>query len=99
MTFWLQLQKPNLLPHAPPPQEYYANTGALKRAAEVAKGTPGARVGCSIVEAFGGTGQGGAGAGAGGKAGGGGPQVAVPPPRELEDVLRIEYRTKLLNPK
>ncbi len=67
----------------------------------MAKGTPGARVGCSIVEAFGGAGQGGAGAGAGqgGKAGAGGARVAVPPPRELEDVLRIEYRTKLLNPK
>ncbi len=43
-------------------QEYYANTGALKRAAEVAKGPSGGRVGCSIVEAF----AGGAGAGAGG---------------------------------
>ncbi|KAG2423878.1 hypothetical protein HXX76_014932 [Chlamydomonas incerta] len=77
-------------------QEYYANTGALKRAAEVAKGDPGPggrrpRVGCSIVEAFGG-----AGAGAGG---GGGGNAGVPPPRELEEVLRLEYRSKLLNPK
>ena len=31
-------------------QEYYANTGALKRAAENARG--GRRVGCSIVETF-----------------------------------------------
>ncbi|GIM01458.1 hypothetical protein Vretimale_6174, partial [Volvox reticuliferus] len=76
-------------------QEYYANTGALKRAAEAARsvggGTDnrqGARVGCSIVEAFGGTG-----AGAGGGAG------SIPPPRELEEVLRLEYRSKLLNPK
>ena len=34
-----------------PPQEYYANTGALKRAAQSARG--GAPVGCSIVEAYG----------------------------------------------
>ncbi|GAB4822001.1 hypothetical protein N2152v2_009047 [Parachlorella kessleri] len=57
-------------------QEYYANTGALKRAAEAAKG-PGARVGCSIIEAF-------------------SKEVR---PRELEEVLRLEYRSKLLNPK
>ncbi|GIL67983.1 hypothetical protein Vafri_21239 [Volvox africanus] len=77
-------------------QEYYANTGALKRAAEAARSAPGgvrdgrqgARVGCSIVEAFGG-----AGAGAGGGA------SSIPPPRELEEVLRLEYRSKLLNPK
>lgn len=60
----------------------------------MAKGDPGPggrrpRVGCSIVEAFGG-----AGAGAGGAGGAG-----VPPPRELEEVLRLEYRSKLLNPK
>ena len=38
---------------APPShlQEYYANTGALKRAAQSARG--GAPVGCSIVEAYG----------------------------------------------
>ena len=59
-------------------QEYYANTGALRRAAQSAKG-PGAtqRVGCSIVEAF-------------------SKEVR---PRELEEVLRLEYRSKLLNPK
>lgn len=56
-------------------QEYYANTGALKRAAETARG--GAPVGCSIVEAF-------------------GKDTA---PKELEEVLRLEYRTKLLNPR
>jgi magnesium chelatase subunit H len=104
-------------------QEYYANTGALKRAAQVggsheqqvaAAGVggpppsssqpklrflqyctphtlisvpalpcllqaarPGAKVGCSIVEAF----------------------SKDVRPRELEEVLRLEYRSKLLNPK
>jgi hypothetical protein len=58
-------------------QEYYANTGALKAAAEAAKGPEGKRVGCSVVEAFGEDAK----------------------PRELEDVLRLEYRSKLLNPK
>lgn len=58
-------------------QEYYANTGALRRAAQSAKG-PGARpVGCSIVECF----------------------SKEVKPRELEEVLRLEYRSKLLNPK
>ena len=56
-------------------QEYYANTGALKNAAETAQG--GKRVGCSIVETFSKSTQ----------------------PRELEEVLRLEYRSKLLNPK
>ncbi|EFN54112.1 hypothetical protein CHLNCDRAFT_25038 [Chlorella variabilis] len=56
-------------------QEYYANTGALKRAAQAAR--PGAKVGCSIVEAF----------------------SKEVKPRELEEVLRLEYRSKLLNPK
>lgn len=56
-------------------QEYYANTGALRKAAQAAN--PGATVGCTIVEAF--------------------EQQAKP--RELEDVLRLEYRSKLLNPK
>ena len=55
-------------------QEYYANTGALRKAAQGARG---AAVGCSIVEAF--------------------EQEAKP--RELEAVLRVEYRSKLLNPK
>jgi len=61
-------------------QEYYANTGALRKAAETAKRSAGkvsGKVGCSIVEAFG--------------------EDATP--RELEDVLRLEYRSKLLNPK
>jgi len=57
-------------------QEYYANTGALKKAAESAKG-PGAKVGCSIVETF----------------------SREVKPREIEDVIRMEYRSKLLNPK
>jgi magnesium chelatase subunit H len=70
-------------------QEYYANTGALRRAAEMA-GTDEnnetgnvngekklRKVGCSIVEAF---------------------EKEVKP-RELEEVLRLEYRSKLLNPK
>lgn len=56
-------------------QEYYANTGALKRAAETARN--GRAVGCSIVESF-------------------GKDVK---PKELEDVLRLEYRSKLLNPR
>ena len=62
-----------------PAQEYYANTGALRRAAQSAKGPGGGgrRVGCSIVEAF----------------------SREVRPRELEDVLRLEYRSKLLNPK
>ncbi|KAK9915657.1 hypothetical protein WJX75_002261 [Coccomyxa subellipsoidea] len=56
-------------------QEYYANTGALKQAAETARG--GKKVGCSIVETF----------------------SKSTKPRELEEVLRLEYRSKLLNPK
>ena len=59
-------------------QEYYANLGALKRAAEVAKGPGNTRpVACSVVECF----------------------SREVRPRELEDVLRLEYRSKLLNPK
>ncbi|CAM9821865.1 unnamed protein product [Ectocarpus sp. 6 AP-2014] len=66
-------------------QEYYANTGALKKAAESRQAKdadpdgqqPARRVGVSIVEAY-------------------GKEVA---PRELEATLRIEYRSKLLNPK
>ena len=58
-------------------QEYYANTGALKAAAQAAKGEGGAEVGCSVVEAF-------------------GKDVK---PKELDEVLRLEYRSKLLNPK
>ena len=55
-------------------QEYYANTGALKRAAEVQQEKP---VTASVVESF----------------------SKDATPRKLEDVLRLEYRTKLLNPK
>ena len=108
-------------------QEYYANTGALKRAAENARGD-GGKVGVSIVEAFGKQARSGAFVF---------PffrcfwnvstSVAHPlsrlsacsivahaasldpdwqlvgsvqvQPRELEEVLRLEYRSKLLNPK
>jgi magnesium chelatase subunit H len=64
-------------------QEYYANTGALLRAARSARAAAAgdgaaATVGCSIVEAF-------------------GPDGAVP--RELDATLRLEYRTKLLSPR
>ncbi len=55
-------------------QEYYANTGALKQAAEKRQGK---RVTASFVESF----------------------SADTTPRPLEEVLRMEYRTKLLNPK
>ncbi len=55
-------------------QEYYANTGALKKAAEKRQGK---RVTASFVESF----------------------SQDTTPRNLEDVLRMEYRTKLLNPK
>jgi magnesium chelatase subunit H len=68
-------------------QEYYANTGALKKAAENRKGTDpktGAKkkVALSVVEAFSGSADG-----------------APIPVRDVEDVLRLEYRSKLLNPK
>lgn len=56
-------------------QEYYANTGALKRAAEQQQ--PGRKVTASFVESF----------------------SKDTTPRKLEELLRIEYRTKLLNPK
>ena len=55
-------------------QEYYANTGGLKLAAEKQSGK---RVGASFVESF----------------------SKDTNPRKLEDLLRLEYRTKLLNPK
>ncbi|ESA35646.1 protoporphyrin ix magnesium chelatase [Leptolyngbya sp. Heron Island J] len=55
-------------------QEYYANTGALKQAAEQRQGK---RVTASFVESF----------------------SQDTTPRKLEEVLRMEYRTKLLNPK
>lgn len=55
-------------------QEYYANTGGLKRAAEKQSGK---KVTASFVESF----------------------SKDTTPRKLEDLLRMEYRTKLLNPK
>ncbi|HEY9808387.1 MAG TPA: magnesium chelatase subunit H [Halomicronema sp.] len=55
-------------------QEYYANTGALKKAAEKQSGK---KVKASFVESF----------------------SNDTTPRQLEEVLRMEYRSKLLNPK
>lgn len=68
-------------------QEYYANTGALKKAAENRKAmdpSTGKRqkVTISVVEAFGSQ-----------------DDSAKVPVRDVEDVLRLEYRSKLLNPK
>ena len=54
-------------------QEYYANTGGLKKAAEKQRGK---KVNTSFVESF----------------------SQDTTPRNLEDLLRLEYRTKLLNP-
>jgi magnesium chelatase subunit H len=55
-------------------QEYYANTGGLKKAAEMQRGK---KVTANFVESF----------------------SKDTTPRKLEDLLRMEYRTKLLNPK
>lgn len=55
-------------------QEYYANTGGLKKAAETQRGK---KVTASFVESF----------------------SNDTTPRQLEDLLRMEYRTKLVNPK
>ncbi|MEM1308075.1 MAG: cobaltochelatase subunit CobN, partial [Cyanobacteria bacterium P01_H01_bin.153] len=55
-------------------QEYYANTGGLKKAAEIKQGQP---VTASFVESF-------------------SNDMTL---RKLDDLLRMEYRTKLLNPK
>jgi magnesium chelatase subunit H len=55
-------------------QEYYANTGGLKKAAEKQKGK---KVKTTFVESF----------------------SQDTTPRDLDDLLRMEYRTKLLNPK
>jgi len=55
-------------------QEYYANTGALKKAAEERRG---GKVAASFVESF----------------------SNDTTPRELEELLRLEYRSKLLNPR
>lgn len=70
-------------------QEYYANTGALKQAAESSfEANPDSakqsrKVQISVVEAFG--------------------QSSIdeddPLVKDVEEVLRVEYRTKLLNPK
>mmetsp|Transcript_26011 Transcript_26011/g.59836 ORF Transcript_26011/g.59836 Transcript_26011/m.59836 type:complete len:410 (-) Transcript_26011:61-1290(-) len=74
-------------------QEYYANTGALKKAAEnrqapdPVSGRP-AKVALSIIEAFS--------PGDAGPSGSSLPTVAV---RDADAVLRLEYRSKLLNPK
>lgn len=55
-------------------QEYYANTGGLKKAAEKQRGK---KVTTSFVESF----------------------SKDNTPRNLEDLLRMEYRSKLVNPK
>lgn len=55
-------------------QEYYANTGGLKKAAEKQSGK---KVTTSFVESF----------------------SKDTTPRDLDDLLRMEYRTKLVNPK
>ncbi|MBE9197497.1 magnesium chelatase subunit H [Nodularia sp. LEGE 06071] len=55
-------------------QEYYANTGGLKKAAEKQRGK---KVTTSFVESF----------------------SKDTTPRNLEDLLRMEYRSKLVNPK
>ncbi|MDY6898584.1 MAG: cobaltochelatase subunit CobN, partial [Cyanobacteriota bacterium] len=55
-------------------QEYYGNTGGLKKAAEKQAGK---KVKASFVESF----------------------SKDTTPRDLDDLLRMEYRTKLLNPK
>jgi magnesium chelatase subunit H len=55
-------------------QEYYANTGGLKKAAEQQSGK---KVTATFVESF--------------------SKKTIP--RNLDDLLRMEYRTKLLNPK
>jgi len=69
-------------------QEYYANTGALKKAAENRKpldSTTNERktVALSVVEAFSSPSE----------------SDEKVPVRNVEDVLRLEYRSKLLNPK
>ncbi|KAK4533792.1 hypothetical protein CCYA_CCYA19G4674 [Cyanidiococcus yangmingshanensis] len=64
-------------------QEYYANTGALARAAQTRKrrasGDPQTQVTASFVESFG--------------------HGSARRPRDLEELLRLEYRSKLLNPR
>ena len=70
-------------------QEYYANTGALKKAAENRKPIDEStgrtkKVAVSVIEAFGGATD---------------DDTAKIPVRDVEDVLRMEYRSKFLNPK
>lgn len=72
-------------------QEYYANTGALKKAAENRKEvdpTTGKKrkVTLSVIETF-------------GKASDDDDDDGVIPVKDVEDVLRLEYRSKFLNPK
>jgi magnesium chelatase subunit H len=77
-------------------QEYYANTGALKKAAETSQilldknGQPrnGRGVKVSIIETF-----------RGGESDDGDAKHIPVEVRDVEDVLRLEYRSKLLNPK
>ena len=69
-------------------QEYYANTGALKKAAENRKPVDSAtgkkkKVALSVIEAFGGASDSAS-------------KVQV---KDVEDILRMEYRSKFLNPK
>mmetsp|Transcript_25383 Transcript_25383/g.54836 ORF Transcript_25383/g.54836 Transcript_25383/m.54836 type:complete len:274 (+) Transcript_25383:2-823(+) len=69
-------------------QEYYANTGALKKAAENRKEVDSStgkakKVAVSVIEAFGGASD----------------DSSKIPVRDVEDVLRMEYRSKFLNPK
>lgn len=68
-------------------QEYYANTGALKKAAENRKTADSSgnkkKVAVSVIEAFGGASD----------------DSSKIPVRDVEDVLRMEYRSKFLNPK
>jgi magnesium chelatase subunit H len=68
-------------------QEYYANTGALKKAAENRKEIDPKtgkkrKVSISVIEAFGGF-----------------DENAPVPVKDVEEVLRLEYRSKFLNPK
>jgi len=70
-------------------QEYYANTGALKKAAENRKPIDNATnkrkaVALSVVEAFSSPSE---------------SDGNAVPVRNVEDVLRLEYRSKFLNPK
>jgi len=73
-------------------KEYYANTGAMVRAMEEVrrvqgpKGASRGKVSCTVVEGFQGSGHSFS-------------QSKGGPVKRLDEVLRLEYRTKLLNPK